>query len=397
MNLLFDLAATQPLSGQYHGGGEYAKSVFAALTGDPGEARISAFYRPDRWLDPALVDIAASTDVELVPAADRSAIQALLSGGRFDRVYSPLPYSYHDLDFSRVQFYYTIHGLRPLELPTDANEARYGRGPRVMARARLKRHLTNLYVRGRKREFARLLDLPARDRLVIAPSLHTKYSLLAHFPSLDPAAVRVYYSPPKAVAPGDPGPRAEGDLLRSLGVSSGLYFLMVSANRWVKNAIRGIEALDRVFTAHPGLPHRALILGAEPGTLALRLANPDRFTFHGYVGAAELELLFARAFALLFPSLNEGFGYPPLEAMRYGTPVVASATGATTEVLGDGVLYVDPLQTAEIEARALTLLLEPGTHAELSERGERRYRLVRAKQEAMLAEMCDVLRRPHGG
>ena len=67
-----------------------------------------------------------------------------------------------------------------------------------------------------------------------------------------------------------------------------------------------------------------------------------RVRWLGQAPAEEMPALFARASALVYPSLYEGFGFPPLEAMAVGTPVVASNRGSLPEVLGDAALLVDP-------------------------------------------------------
>jgi glycosyltransferase involved in cell wall biosynthesis len=68
----------------------------------------------------------------------------------------------------------------------------------------------------------------------------------------------------------------------------------------------------------------------------------DWARFAGYVSDADLPQLYAAARVFAYPSLYEGFGIPPLEAMACGTPVVASTAGAFSEVLGDAALLVDP-------------------------------------------------------
>lgn len=81
--------------------------------------------------------------------------------------------------------------------------------------------------------------------------------------------------------------------------------------------------------------------------------------FVGYVRREDLPALYSLAKVLVFPSLHEGFGFPPLEAMACGTPVVASARGALIETMGDLVEPVDPCRPSDI-ARALWRVLEDG-------------------------------------
>ena len=84
------------------------------------------------------------------------------------------------------------------------------------------------------------------------------------------------------------------------------------------------------------------IWGSDP---TARLASDRGWgwaRFAGYVPDAELPALYAAARVFAYPSLYEGFGIPPLEAMACGTPVVASTAGALPEVLGDAALLVDP-------------------------------------------------------
>jgi glycosyltransferase involved in cell wall biosynthesis len=81
---------------------------------------------------------------------------------------------------------------------------------------------------------------------------------------------------------------------------------------------------------------------------------------------ADLPDLYAAARVFAYPSLYEGFGIPPLEAMACGTPVVASTAGAFPEVLGDAALLVDPLDEA---ALADALRAAADDHGALRRRG----------------------------
>jgi glycosyltransferase involved in cell wall biosynthesis len=394
VRLLVDLTAAQPTSGRYHGGGEYTKAVFYALLNKARPGRLGAFYSQAEWLDPTVEAAAKRAGLDLLPVNGRSELQDLVWSGRFDRLYSALPYRYHDLDVSRLEFFFTIHGLRPLEMPTDGYETRYGHGFRKWSRAILKRTVAGLYLARRRQEFRRLLEIRAQRTLVIVPSMHTRYALLSQFPDLDPASIRVFYSPAKPASE-PPTPEAVEKLLRSLEVSPRGYFLLVSSNRWVKNAIRAIEALDRLFNAGPALPHKVVVLGADPACkLGVRPRNAHRFSYRGYVESWQLEALYSQAYCLLFPTLNEGFGYPPLEAMRFGTPVICSAIASTTEICEDAAIYVNPFSVDEIHNRSLMLASEPRIWDRYAARGRRRAQEIGQAQDRMLRELVDLLLAP---
>jgi glycosyltransferase involved in cell wall biosynthesis len=83
---------------------------------------------------------------------------------------------------------------------------------------------------------------------------------------------------------------------------------------------------------------------------------PDKVILPGYVDDEDLPALYSGALAFVYPSLYEGFGLPPLEAMACGVPVVASGSTSIPEVTGDAALLVDPLDIESI-ANGLQLVL----------------------------------------
>jgi glycosyltransferase involved in cell wall biosynthesis len=102
-----------------------------------------------------------------------------------------------------------------------------------------------------------------------------------------------------------------------------------------------------------------------------RLGLEDSVRLAGYVAEEELAALYAGASVFVYPSLYEGFGLPPLEAMACGAPVVAADRTALPEVLGHAALLVDPQDVAEFAEATLSLLDHPERRRELSEAGQR--------------------------
>lgn len=91
--------------------------------------------------------------------------------------------------------------------------------------------------------------------------------------------------------------------------------------------------------------------------------------FVGYKTDTELESLYRGAVGYIFPSLYEGFGLPPLEAMRFGTPVIASSRGALPEVLGDAALFADPEDIEGFARHAGALFADEAFRRGQAERG----------------------------
>ena len=397
MALLFDLIAAQSATSRFHGGGEYAKAVLASLLARPNRGEVLAVYRPDYHLDEAVESAVRDAGVETVAVSGRGDLQRLLDSDRVTSFYSALPYGYGGLDFRSVRLAYTVHGLRPLECPTDRDEGRYAATPRDRLAAVLKQRLPRAYRARQRGQFESLLRAEARSVDVVVPSEHTRYALLAEFAWLRPEQVHLAYSPTKPV-PGDPLSDPEHDrLLDRLGVTDDGYILITSGDRWIKNGLRAARALDRLYAARPGTVPPTLVLGVrDPGAYRNHLRCPGQFRFADYVEARELEAVYASAFAYLYPTLNEGFGYPPLEAMRHGTAVVSAAVASTTELYGDAVWYVDPRSEAEIQARVLRLALDEDARRDLGARGAAREALVRQSQDAMLDALTTRLLRLEG-
>ena len=94
--------------------------------------------------------------------------------------------------------------------------------------------------------------------------------------------------------------------------------------------------------------------------------------FTDYVSDEDLQVLYHRASALVFPSLYEGFGLPVLEAMQQGTPVITSNTSSLPEVAGDAALLVDPEDSQAIAAAVRRIISDPAYSAALVAKGRER-------------------------
>lgn len=130
--------------------------------------------------------------------------------------------------------------------------------------------------------------------------------------------------------------------------------------------------LPRLLDAFDGLDGDVELVLVGPRGWNEQIRERPRVRMLGFVPAADLGPLYAGAEAFAFPSLMEGFGFPVLEAMAQGTPVVTSL-GTSTEELGlDAALLVDPHDVAGIRGALARLLREPSLASELAEAGRAR-------------------------
>ena len=147
------------------------------------------------------------------------------------------------------------------------------------------------------------------------------------------------------------------------------YILCVSNRRPHKNEARLIEAFAKaninseiklIFSGNPA-PESAILLA--------KYGVENRILFAGIIPEAQLPNYYRGAIAFVFPSLYEGFGLPPLEAMACGCPVVASNSTSIPEVCGDAVLYFDPLNTLEMSEKITEVINNPMLQLTLKQRG----------------------------
>ncbi|MDR0999993.1 MAG: glycosyltransferase family 4 protein [Clostridiales bacterium] len=148
------------------------------------------------------------------------------------------------------------------------------------------------------------------------------------------------------------------------------YVLYLGTLEPRKNIGRLLEAYSKIQNAP------LLVIAGRNGWMyesvfeevkALGIAG--RVIFTGYIPEVDKPPLLAGAKCFLFPSLYEGFGLPPLEAMACGTPVIASNAASLPEVCGDAAVYVDPYDVAAIAQTIEIVVFDDSLRQEMSKRG----------------------------
>ena len=324
MNIALD--ATYSLGGELSGVGVYSRELLAGLAAAHSEARLQFCYRPHRFL-----------------RSFRSRLPA--NASRFLLGETRVPQSAH-----------VFHGLNQ----------RLPRAPlrRTVATFHDLFVLTGEYSTPefRRRFTDQAREAARRSDRIIAVSEFTARQVIDLL-GVEAAKVRVVHHGVRLAGEPPPGTREK-------------IILHVGAIQHRKNLSRLVDAFERVDR-----DWQLVLAGSEgygaPEILAKIANSPgyERVRVLGYVSSAALAAWYRRAAIFAFPSLDEGFGMPVLEAMAAGTPVLASNRSAIPEVAGDAAWLVNPEDTEELTSALVGLTRNPDQRAELARRG-----LTRASQ-----------------
>ena len=233
----------------------------------------------------------------------------------------------------------------------------------------------------RARFAAQARDAAARADAVIAVSAFTRSQVVSLL-GVDPAKVCVIHHGIRKLA-FPPGVRREKVILN------------VGAIEKRKNIARLVEAFETVDGAW-----KLVLAGASGFGSAEILARierspaRDRILVLGYVSPSDLAAWYAKAMIFAFPSLDEGFGMPVLEAMSAEIPIVTSSRSALPEVAGDAALLVDPENTEALGHALRDLTQNQDLRQDLTQRGIARARSF--SWEKAVRETWDVYRQVLG-
>jgi glycosyltransferase involved in cell wall biosynthesis len=316
------LDATYSVGDALSGVGLYSREILFGLAAEHPEVRFDFCYRPHRFLGAG----------ELPPNARRRLLAGPRLGGLFHGLNQRLPAIW------RGRAVATFHDLFVMTGEYSTPEFR----ARFTAQAR---------------------EAAARADAIIAVSEFTKWQVVGLLRA-DPARVHVVHHGARRLSYGPPPAAGREKAVLNVG-----------AIQTRKNIARLVEAFESMDSSW------RLVLAGSFGYAAEsirerieRSSARDRISVLGYISEDKLAGWYARASIFAFPSLDEGFGMPLLEAMAAGVPIVTSTSSALPEVAGDAALLVDPRDTDAL-ANALKRLSEDRELGqELTRKGKSRVR-----------------------
>ena len=216
-----------------------------------------------------------------------------------------------------------------------------------------------------------------RSDLVLTVSEASRRDILDFYPWASPDKVEVVPNAIDDAILEDPG-EEEMERVRERYQIRGRFVLYVGNIKPHKNLERLIAAFGRLKERPGHEDVKLLIIGDEINKYAGLRRSVEAagvrqdVRFFGFVPVRTLSALYRLASAFAFPSLYEGFGLPPLEAMACGTPVVTSRLSSLPEVVGDAALLVDPYSVEEIADGLERVLGDDVLRADLMARGRER-------------------------
>jgi glycosyltransferase involved in cell wall biosynthesis len=346
-----------------YGIGTYVRNLVSGLARQDGDDTYILLCREAdqayaRSLGPrfeALVETAGNYSIR-----EQISVPLALARARVDLFHAP---HYVVSPLVRCPFIVTIHDCIHLRFPQYLpNRAAYLYARLVMTQSarRAKKVLT--VSRASKEDILRYLRVPAEKVEVVYNALDER--LAAPPTDVDLQRVRDRY------------------LLTS-------PFILYTGNvKPHKNIERLLDAFHLVRKT-PGLEDvKLVIIGDEISKYAALRRATHRYNLHkfvrflGFLPDETLAIVYRLAGVFVFPSLYEGFGLPPLEAMASGTPVVTSNVSSLPEVVGDAALLVDPTDPSAIADAMRRVLTDPILAAEMSARGLARARTFSWEQAA---------------
>lgn len=206
---------------------------------------------------------------------------------------------------------------------------------------------------------------------IVTVSQFSRDDLVAHYKT-DPARINVVYNAARSSV--KPLSWQQKQSVTHDHTSGKNYFLYVGAIHPRKNLVNLLKAFS-IFKKRQKSDWKLVITGRAAWQSKAFMESLNSYKYRedlvvtGYVDDQQLAGLIGAAYAMVYPSLFEGFGMPVVESMQAGVPVITSENSAMQEVAGDAALYADPAGFEDIADKMMLLYKDESLHSKLAEKG----------------------------
>ena len=392
MNIIFDLFSTQPFSSyaKFNGGGQYVKSIFKhfIVESHNHNNKIYCTYDPNLYVDDEISSLCKIYNIKLLDISVFN-INYYISIYNIEKVFIGILQRFLNLELPiGVELIIVVHDMRDLEILPTKEELFY------LSRLNSIKSIIKLFVillfYSLWKRFRIYKNFEAYNKLftylkinnseIWTVSNHTKNLLLSKFSFLDQDKIKIFWSPEI---------RIKSQILKIPSMENLKFFMLVSCDHWEKNTINTINSFI-LYNNNKSKKINLVIVGDLSNTpLKYKIKKYGWIFNFSNLEESEIEWLYSQAEMLIYLSYVEGFGYPPIHAMKYGKPILASATSSIMEICGYAPIYCCPYSKTEILARINFVLNNDIT--QFKQESIKRYTQILNKQRIDLTSMTNIL------
>ena len=388
MNILFD--QTEAQASYYNGAAEYAQTIFLKMVSElehyPNVTIYSLYNSNKSFRYPAVAPdkLTQYSHVQSVDYRNKS-ITEIIEEYKIDLLFVTCTQAFCDLSIGNLnklpcKVVTVIHDMYVEEMALSQIEyLHYLKHPGRLIYNLLGRIKVRLFS-GKYTSRGRLMKnfIETNDTTIIAVSEYTKRSIEYHYPQWA-SRVRIFASPMKVCT--EQSNKIENKELQKLIKNNTKYYLFLSADRITKNGERMMNAFYH-FTQQYEQNAVIVTTGYKRSKYSNHIALP-------FLSSSDIDNACKHCLALLYPSLFEGFGYPPIEVMRYGKPVISSFACSMPEILGDSPTYFAPIYETSIYDALCRFQMKD--YKEECDKAQRQYEKIRQHQQTDLEKLTTML------
>lgn len=375
--ILFSILSFQESKYKYTGGGNYGIELIKLL--QKNNIEIELLYDSNKEIE---LDIKKNIKFDKLKKIDinnftSKSLKEYIENNYY-LFFSPVREKFRKLKLN-IKYIYPVHDLRELELNINLSSLKYALGIKNKIKRLIRILISPFY-----KKYLKKIILPNKNDVILTVSEYSKYSLKLFYNDLKLENIIVL--PPLIKNQKFPL-KEEKKILSKYRLKEKEYYLLLSANRWEKNPEIFLKSYDNLIKSHL-LNKKVLVIGLKKNIFKLK--NIQNFIFVDKVTNEELEVIYKNSYIFVYPTLNEGFGLPPIEAMKYGVPVLASSVTSVMEVCGEAAEYINPHSKIDIQNKILKLTYDSKLYENYCNRAKERYKLYIREQDKVEEEYLNV-------
>ena len=370
-HILFDLISTQ---GSPNGGAEFCLTILQNIIEKYDSESHQLIFLYDSNL-PIVYELASPEYLEkefkfiCVDLAYENSISKIISTYHIDVFFVGIGQRLEKYSLKNIHCRTMIvfHDLSTIEVNDNHLEnIIYAKSFKILIRMLIKDHIYSVLSYFNKKKINHVFQFASNKNIeLFTCSMYSKESFHYYFPTIK-NTISVIYPPEKFI---DYQHDITNFTLKEIIASRVKYFIILAADKLHKNAKFAISVFEKFAELNPDL--YLITVGLDKKEFQNHLTLP-------YLTSSDLDHAIKNAYCLIFPSLFEGFGYPPIEAMKYGKPILCSNVCSMPEILSDAPVYFSPYYKVDL-VKGLKKVVKD--YPLLSEKSLLRYPIIQKKQK----------------